>query len=392
MPTPQLSKLVLGLKPSATVAMATKAREMKAAGIDVISMTAGEPDFPTPKPILDHATQAVSDPAFHKYTSIPGHPDLIEAMRFKFKRDQGLELEKDQVMASVGGKSALAFALQAMCGPGDEVILFNPCWVSYAEQVYLAGATPVFVQSSASSGYVPSLEDFKQAISPKTKVVMLNTPNNPSGAMFPESFLKSMMDELQGTGIWLISDEIYEHLVFDDNKHTSPVSFGEDARSRTLVISGVAKSYAMTGWRLGVSAGPKEIIKAMCKIQSQVYTCPAGISQAAGAFAMREPEALKPMLQQMKAAYQERRDALCDAVAKDDRFSIFKAQGAFYGLLNVSALCGQDDVGFANRLLEEKHVAVVPGTPFGAPGSVRLSLASSMDDILTGWERIREMA
>lgn len=391
MPTPELSKLVLGLKPSASLAMAGKARDMKAKGIEVVTMTTGEPDFPTPEPILAHVRKVVDDVSLHKYSAVPGIPAIIKAMQHKFKRDQGIDCAANEVMSTVGGKAALAFALQTMVGPGDEVILFNPCWVSYEAQVYLAGATPIFVESSAESGYVPSMDDFKAAITPRTKAIMLNTPNNPSGSVFPESFLREMMQALEGTAIWVISDEIYEHLVFDNNKHVSPVSFGADARSRTLVISGVAKSYAMTGWRVGVAAGPAHLIKGMINIQGQVYTCPTGIAQSAAAYAMMEPDELKPYLIEMKEAYQTRRDALCAAVAEDDRFSVFKAQGAFYGLLDISKVAGNDDLGFADRLLDEKHVAVIPGTPFGAPGTLRLSLASSLDQILLGWERIREM-
>lgn len=386
-----LSKRVTSLAPSATVMMAQKARVMKKSGIDVIAMTAGEPDFHTPEPIVEAAKRALDEKSVFKYTAIKGIDALVDAMLHKFKRDQGIDYTPNEVMSTVGGKAALAFALDAMLDEGDEVIIFSPYWVSYPAQVQLAGGKSVFVTADASTGYVPTIEAFKAAITSRTKAVMLNSPNNPTGAVFPESYLRQVMQVLEGTGIWMISDEIYEHLTFDGHKHVSPASFSADAKSRTLVVSGVAKSYAMTGWRIGTVAGPEALIAGMCKVQGQRYTCATAVAQAAAAYALMEPPELKPILAEMKKAYEHRRDVLASEVAKHEQFKLFKAQGAFYALLDVSKICGNDDIGFSNRLLEEAHVAVVPGTPFGAPGTIRLSLASSLEDILEGFSRLIQM-
>jgi aspartate aminotransferase len=271
-------------------------------------------------------------------------------------------------------------ALEAVAGSGDEVIVLAPYWVSYPEQVSLTGATPVMVQTSVDA--------IRSAITSRTKAIILNTPNNPTGAVMSEAFLREVMALFEGTGIWVISDEIYEHLVFDGLKHVSPASLSDDAYSRTLVISGASKGYAMTGWRVGVVGGPKALIEGMVKLQAQRYTCIAAITQAAAAYALTEPAELNIEIEKMRAAYELRRDKLMDYLSHTN-IKCVKPQGAFYAMLDFSSII-PDDEQLADRLLNEAHVATVAGTPFGAPGCVRISLASSWEQIEEGLERIQK--
>jgi len=280
MATLRLHERVLKLQPSATLAMAAKAKALKDQGVQVVSLSAGEPDFATPKSIVDAAREALTTDVGH-YSPVRGADALVKSICHKFKRDQKLHYEPNQVLATVGAKPAVAMAIESIAGPGDEVIVFAPYWVSYPEQIRLVGAKPVVVEAGASHGYLPTSAALRAAITPRTKAVIINSPNNPSGAVYPESLLRELMDVVKNTQIWVISDEIYEHLVFDDAKHVSPASFSEDAYSRTLVISGASKGYAMTGWRIGFAGGPKELIDAMVKLQGQRDTCLPGITQAA---------------------------------------------------------------------------------------------------------------
>ncbi len=374
----KLSNRVLSLGASATLAMKARTKALEDQGIRVISLSAGEPDFETPACIVK-AAHAALDKGVSRYTGVRGNDALVNAMRAKFKRDQGLDYGPAQVLSSTGAKGSLALAFDALLNPGDEAIILTPYWVSYPEMVKLAGATPVFAK--------PTLESIEAAISAKTRVLVVCSPNNPDGSLFPKSFMKALMRRLEGTDIWVISDEIYEHLVFDGLKVTSPASVSADAGARTVVINGVSKGYAMTGWRVGIAGGPESAIGAMAKLQEQRYTCIPTICQAAAAYALHEPDELKEEIAKMRAAYEHRRDVFMAEIAKIPGVTCQKPQGAFYAFPNL----GVDDVEFANRLLSEAHVGVVPGGAFGAPGHVRISLASSLEDIVAGVRAIHQM-
>ncbi len=391
----KLHERVIKLVPSATLAMAAKTKALKDRGVHVISLSAGEPDFLTPKPIMDAVRQAMEGDVGH-YTPVRGTDALVESIRIKFKRDQNLSYAPNQILSTVGAKSAIAMAIEAVAGPGDEVIVFAPFWVSYPEQVRLVGAKPVIVEGRVSQAYLPTAEALRAAITPRTKAMIINSPNNPSGAVYPESLLKELMATLRGTGIWVISDEIYEHLIYDDAKHVSPASVSEDAYARTVVITGASKGYAMTGWRIGIVGGPQDLVAAMTKLQSQRDTCLPGITQAAAAFAFLETPELKEHIELMRKSYEDRRNRALYLLSKIRGVDCHKPRGAFYALVDVAEHIGQsyhgsvieDDIVLATRLLEEAHVATVAGTPFGVPGTLRISLASSMPDIEEGIHRI----
>ncbi|NBV76523.1 MAG: aminotransferase class I/II-fold pyridoxal phosphate-dependent enzyme, partial [Methylococcaceae bacterium] len=329
--------------------MKARAKVLQDQGISIISMGAGEPDFETPSCIIDAVKRAL-DKGVNRYTGVRGTDELIAAMQLKFERDQKVRYEPTEVISTVGAKMAIAMAIEAVAGPGDEVIVIAPYWVSYPEQIKLAGATPVITSSTISS--------IKKAITPHTKAIIVNSPNNPTGEVLPESYLRELCDLLVGTGIWLISDEIYEHLVFDGRKHVSPASLSDDARSRTLIITGASKGYAMTGWRVGFAAGPQKLVAAIAKLQEQRYTCIAAVTQAAAAFALREPAELTAEIEKMRVSYQDRRDRLVQYLKNIPQIKCTAPQGTFYALLDFSEVM-KDDETLASRLLTEAHVATV---------------------------------
>lgn len=376
----KLSQRVLTLAPSATLGMKAKAKVLLDQGIKITSLSAGEPDFETPACIIQAAHKAL-DQGVSRYTGVRGTDALIAAMRLKFKRDSGLDYAANQVLSSVGAKSSLALAIDACLEPGDEAIILKPYWVSYPELVKLAGATPIFAE--------PSLESIQKAITPKTRAIFLNSPNNPDGSVYSEVFLRGLMKLLEGSQIWVFSDEIYEHLVFDGVKHLSPASFSKDAYERTLTISGVSKGYAMTGWRVGIVGGPEKLVSAMAKLQEQRYTCIPAICQAAAVYALNEPPELRVEIERMRAAYQHRRDKFLEAILKIEGLACETPKGAFYAFVDFSKRY-PNDLELADRLLSEAHVATVAGTPFGAPGHIRIGLAASLEEILEGVEKIRK--
>ena len=391
----KLSERVKNLSLSATLEMQSKAKKLKDEGVSIVALSAGESDFETPRPIVEAAKLAL-DKGVSRYTAVRGSDELIKAMQLKFKRDQKVSYDAKQVLSTVGAKAAIILALESIVGPGDEVIVLAPYWVSYPEQVKLAGATPVIVSASAAEGYIPSAQKIKAAITLKTKAIIINSPNNPTGVVFDEKVLREIMDVVAGTSIWVISDEIYEHLTFDGLKHISPAALSKDAYERTLVISGTSKNYAMTGWRVGVVGGPQHLVDAMVKLQQQRYSCIAAISQAAAAYALTEPEELKSYIEEMRSAYEERRNMLMEILPQLKKVSCVRPEGAFYGFLDFSAWIGQNHRGalikndeeLALRLLSEAHVALVSGTAFGASGCLRLSIASSAENIREGLKRI----
>jgi aspartate aminotransferase len=376
--------------------MAAKARTLAKSGVDVANLSAGEPDFKTPECILDAARKALGERSSHAYTPARGTDELVDAMRAKLKREQGVDYKVDEVISTIGTKGALMLALDALIGPGDEVVLFAPYWVTYADLVRLAGGTPVVVHTRREEGYRPRIDELKKAITPRTRLVITCSPNNPTGAGWPEATLRAIYKELEGTGIWVISDEIYERLVYGGFKHVSPVSFNDDARNRTLWVGGVAKAYAMTGWRVGVAAGPKPLVDAMLTLQSQRTTCATAIAQVAAAYALREPPEVTAAVEHMRQTYEKRRSLVLERAKALPGVEVHPPEGAFYAFLDVSKrLPGKhkgrdvaDDVALAELLLTEAHTALVPGTPFDGPGALRMSYAASEDTIHKGFDRI----
>lgn len=390
-----LSNRVNRVKPSATLGMAQAARELASSGIDVVIMSAGEPDFTTPKVICDVAKKAIDEGKTH-YVPVAGTGSMIKAMQEKFLRDQKVSYSPSEVICTVGAKSALLMALQAIVNDGDEVIIFAPYWVSYYEQIRFVSGKPVIVTCQKEDNFFPKLSDLKRAITDKTKAIILNSPNNPSGAVISKAQLLELSEFLKGSNIWVISDEIYEKLLFDGREHISPASLNEDMRERTIVISGVAKAYAMTGWRVGVAAGNSSIISAMTKLQGQQTTCLPEFIQDAAAFALKENDEVKAEINKMVEAYRERRDLAVSLFKKLPKVIIFPSQGAFYVWADFSYYIGKmlskkvimDDIDLAIRMLKEAHVASVPGAPFGGPGFLRFSIASSKKDIREAVERL----
>lgn len=392
-----LSSRVHHMKPSATLGMAQAARELADAGVDVVVMSAGEPDFATPKAICEVGKASIDQGKTH-YVPVQGTKSMIRAMQEKFLRDQKVSYGADEVMCTVGAKSAILMALEALIDDGDEVIIFAPYWVSYMAQIRLAGGVPVVISCRSEDGFMPHGNDLARAITKKTKAVILNSPNNPSGGVISKGQLEGLAQVLRGTKIWLISDEIYEKLLFDGHKHYSPASLSDDMRERTIVISGASKAYAMTGWRVGVVAGNKNIIAGMTKLQGQETTCLPEFIQDAAAFAIRESDVVKDELNKMLLAYKERRDASLPLFEKLPHVKVFMPKGAFYIWADFSYYVGKsvgsqkvmDDIDLATRMLKEAHVACVPGTPFGGPGFLRFSIASSKKDIEKACQRINK--
>ncbi|MBI1946972.1 MAG: pyridoxal phosphate-dependent aminotransferase [Deltaproteobacteria bacterium] len=384
------------VRPSATLAMAAKAKALQKSGVDVANLSAGEPDFKTPDCIVDYARRALDDRAAHAYTNARGTDELVDAMRAKLKREQYTDYAVSEVIATVGTKGALMLAIDALVGEGDEVVLFAPYWVTYADLVRLAGGTPVVVRTRREHGYRPSPADLEQALSPRTKLVVLCSPSNPTGAGWPEELLRTIYARLRGTDTWVISDEIYERLTYGAFRHVSPVSFDDDARSRTLWVGGVAKAYAMTGWRVGVAAGPKLLVDAMITLQQQRTTCAAAVAQAAAAYALRESPDVTAAVEHMRTTYEKRRALVLERCARLPGVQVHPPDGAFYVFLDLSKrLPGihkgraiADDVKLSELLLEEAHVALVPGTAFDGPGCLRLSYAASESVIEQGFDRL----
>lgn len=390
-----LSARVTSMKPSATLGMAQAARDLADKGVDVVVMSAGEPDFLTPKIICEVGKASIDRGRTH-YAPVSGTKKMVAAMQKKFLRDQKINYAANEVMCTVGAKSAILLALEAVVNDGDEVVLFAPYWVSYADQVRLAGGVPKIVQCQAKFGFMPTKEDLAQVISAKTKAIILNSPNNPTGGVITKAQLSDLAEKLSGTGIWLISDEIYEKLLFDGAVHYSPAAINDDMRNRTIVISGASKGYAMTGWRVGVVAGCKDIIGAMTKLQGQQTTCLPEFIQDAAAFALEENAEVVDEINKMVEAYGHRRVVGMKLFGALPHVVVFRSPGAFYLWVDFSYYMGKkingevivDDIDLATRMLREAHVASVPGSPFGGVGFLRFSIASSMDDIEKAAQRI----
>lgn len=358
---------------------------MKADGIDVISFGAGEPDFNTPKPICDAAKEAI-DSGFTKYTPSAGIKELKEAIVGKLARENNLTYSPDQIIVSCGAKHSIFNAIQVLVDPGDEVILIAPYWMTYADQVQLAGGVPKVVYTTAESGFVPDLEQIKAAVSDRTKAILINSPSNPTGGVISDEVLAGISELAQKHDFWVIADEIYERLVYG----VTPKSFATfGAQDRTITVGGCSKSYAMTGWRIGFAACPPQVAKAMSNFQDQVTSNPTSFAQRGAVVAFNLPA---ETVEDMRIEFEARRDLIVSLLSDIPGVKIQPPKGAFYAFPDVSAVLkpGETDLDLAAYLLEQAHVAVVPGSVFEGPGHIRLSYATSRKNIEEGVRRIKE--
>ena len=387
-----LAEKAIGISPSPTLAISAKAKEMRKKGEDVVIFGAGEPDFDTPTFIKRAAISAIEE-GFTKYTPASGINELKEAVVAKFHQDNNLDYNVKQVIISCGAKHSLYNSLQAICNPSDEIIIFSPYWVSYPEMIKLAGAVPKVVSTKEGNGFVPSLSSIGEAISKKTKAIIINSPCNPTGAVYPKELLKEISEVAQKFDLWIISDEVYEKIIFDSKKHISIASLGEDIKNRTVVVNAVSKTYSMTGWRIGYLAGPPEIIKTMANIQSHSTSNPDSIAQRASVAALKGPQ---EEVSKMAAEFEKRRNFVAERLGGFNKVSFLKPEGAFYFFLNIGYFLNQNPKGrgvrnsmeFASYLLGEAKVAVVPGSAFGADKYIRISFATSMEDLSKGLDRM----
>lgn len=388
------SKRVTSIAPSVTLAITAKSGKLREEGKDVISFGAGEPDFNTPENIQAAAVKAMQE-GKTKYTSVSGITELKQAIADKFRVDNGLDYELSQILVSTGAKQSLANAFLAALNEGDEVLMAVPYWVTYPELVKLAGGVPVFCEGKAENNYKLSRDLMEKHLTPRSKAVILNSPNNPTGAVYTEEELKEIAEVAKEHDLLIVSDEMYEKLIYGDNRHYSIAAVSEDAYSRTLTINGVSKAYAMTGWRLGYAAGPQELMKLMTSVQSHITGNAGSITQYAAVEALTGDQSA---LNMMVGAFKQRRDLLVDLIRAIPGVSCLRPEGAFYVMMNVEQLIGRKYLGktiasaldFSERLLSEKLVAVVPGEGFGQDGYVRFSYATSEDNIRKGMVRVAE--
>lgn len=394
-----LSDRINTVAPSATLAVDSKAKAMKAAGLDVIGFGAGEPNFPTPANVVKAAADACLDPKNHKYTPTPGLPELREAIAAKVLRDSGYEVNADQVVVTNGGKQAVYESFQILLNDGDEVIIPAPYWTSYPEAVKLAGGVPVEVFAGADVNFEPSLEALEAARTEHTKAIIVNSPNNPTGAVWKPETVEAIGRWAVEHHIWVISDEIYEHLNYDDAHTTYIGAAVPECRGQLLVLNGVAKTYAMPGWRVGWMVAPLEVAKAATKLQGHMTSNVANISQRAALAAVAGP---LDEVHEMRKAFDARRRAIVTALNDIEGVNCPTPTGAFYVFADITALLGKPlgpkgtvsdtSADFAAALLEEAHVAAVPGEAFGAPGYLRFSYALADEDLAEGMRRFKEWA
>jgi aspartate aminotransferase len=392
---PFLSASLSRVKPSATIAVTDKARALKAAGRDVIGLGAGEPDFDTPANIKLAAIHAI-EAGKTKYTNVDGIPELKDAIIAKFKRENGIDYKQNQIIVSTGGKQVLYNALMATINPGDEVIIPAPYWVSYPEMVSLAGGEPVSVVCPAEQGFKLSAAALEAAITPKTKWIILNSPSNPTGAVYSHAELKALTDVLvKHPQVWIMTDDMYEHLVFGGFKFATPVEVEPRLYDRTLTVNGVSKAYCMTGWRIGYAGGPVELIKAMSTIQSQSTSNPSSISQWAAVEALNGPQSF---IETNNEAFVERRDLVVAMLNQAKGISCPRPDGAFYVYPSCAGTIGKTtpsgktlatDEDFVTELLEAEGVAVVQGSAFGLGPAFRISYATKTSDLEDACNRIQ---
>ncbi|MET9797138.1 pyridoxal phosphate-dependent aminotransferase [Nocardiopsis alba] len=393
---PRVSARISAISESATLAVDAKAKAMKAEGRPVIGFGAGEPDFPTPDYIVEAAVDAARNPRFHRYTPAGGLPELKKAIAEKTLRDSGLEVDPSQVLVTNGGKQAIYEAFAAMLDPGDEVIVIAPYWTTYPESIKLAGGVPVFVVTDESTGYRADVEQLEAARTERTKVLVFVSPSNPTGAVYPREQVRAIGRWADEHGLWVLTDEIYEHLVYGDAEFSSlPVEVPEIA-DRTVIVNGVAKTYAMTGWRVGWIIGPKDVVKAASNLQSHATSNVANVSQAAALAAVSGD---LTAVDEMRKAFDRRRRTIVGMLNEIDGVVCPEPEGAFYVYPSVKGVLGRKIRGrtpatsaeLAELILEEAEVAVVPGEAFGTPGYLRLSYALGDDDLVEGVTRVQNL-
>ncbi len=380
------------IAPSLTLSIDARAKEMKAAGLDVVGFGAGEPDFPTPAFICDAAKEAL-DKGMTRYTPAAGTVALRQAICDKLKRDNGLSYTPSDIIVSNGAKHSLYTIFQTIIDPGDEVLIPTPCWVSYPEMVRMAGGVPVFIPSDESNGFVPTHKDIASRVTRRTKAIIITSPSNPNGSVWSVDDLLFVANLAVTHPFFVVSDEIYEKLLYDGRKHVSIAQLGEQIKNQTFVVNGMSKAYAMTGWRIGYVAGPRIEIKAMGAFQSQATSNPNAMAQYASIAALESDQSC---VQEMVAEFEKRRDLMVERINAMPGLSCLKPQGAFYIMLNIKEIMGRSYNGrriegsmdFAELLLAEKQVALVPGVAFEAEGYCRLSYATSVEQITKGLDRI----
>ena len=390
----KLSAKAMKISASPTLAIDSKFKAMKAEGIDVVGFGCGEPDFDTPENIKEAAIAAINE-GQTKYTPASGTLALKKAICEKLKKDNGLDYGTDCIVVSNGAKHSLINTFNAILNPGDEVIVPAPYWVSYTEMVKMADGVPVVIETKEEDGFKFTAQQLKDAITPKTKALVLNSPSNPTGMVYSEEELRAIAEVAVEKDIFVVSDEIYEKLIYDGKKHVSIASFNDEIKKRTIIINGVSKSYAMTGWRIGFTAAIPEITKVMANMQSHAASNPSSISQAA---ALEAYVGTQDTVEDMRKVFEERRNYMVDRINSIDGVSCIKPEGAFYVMMNIKELFGKEICGkvinnsdeFCELLLEKSLVALVPGSGFGAEGFVRWSYATSMENIKKGLDRLEE--
>jgi len=391
----KISQRAQSVPPSATIAVTARAKELKAQGVDVVGFGAGEPDFDTPEYIKEAAIEALRT-GQTKYTAAAGIPELRQTIAAKLEKDNGLTYSPDQIIVNIGGKHSVYEAMQAVLDPGDEVLLPAPYWVTYPETVKLAGATVRVLQTDKANSYKITPTQLEQAITDRTAMLVLNSPSNPGGFTYTPDELRALAKVLEGTDVWVISDEIYEKLIYGDTQFISFAALSDDAYNRTLTLNGLSKAFSMTGWRLGFTAGPLDAIKAMGRLQSHMTSNPVTFCQY-GAIAAYGPEA-DEAIERMRVEFEQRGSYMAQRLNGMDGVECTESTGAFYCFPDVSghfgrtiggaAICGSMD--FAKALLEQANVALVPGLPFGCDNNVRLSFACSMEQITKGLDRLEK--
>ncbi|QAB15874.1 pyridoxal phosphate-dependent aminotransferase [Hydrogenovibrio thermophilus] len=385
----RLSNRVNRVKPSLTLVITAKAAELKRAGKDIISLGAGEPDFDTPDHIKAAGIHAIEN-GQTRYTAVDGTPELKDAIIAKFKRDNHLNFAADQILVSSGGKQSFYNLCQGVLDDGDEVIIPAPYWVSYPDMALLAGSEPIIIEAGIEQGFKITAQQLEAAITPKTKLVVINSPSNPTGAVYTPEELKALGEVLtKHPDILIASDDMYEHILLTDTPFTNILEVCPELTDRTVVMNGVSKAYSMTGWRIGYAGGPKDIIAAMRKVQSQSTSNPCSISQAASVEALNGDQGC---IQTMLVEFKKRHDFVVERINQIPGFKCIPAAGAFYAFMDVRDAMKQKgvetDADFATAILEEVDVAAVPGSGFGAEGYLRISFATSMDNLVNALDRI----
>ena len=385
-----LSNRIQKVKPSATITISAKAMELRANGVDVISLSAGEPDFDTPEHIKKAAIEAINK-GQTKYTQVDGTPELKDAIINKFSRDNNLHYQRENIIASTGAKQTLYNLFQSVLEADDEVVIISPYWVSYPDMVLLADANPVIVKTHQEDNFEIDMDSFRAALTDKTKLLILNSPSNPTGLTYTKAQYESMGKILSDyPNILIATDDMYEHIYWGNEPFTSFAEVCPNLFDRTITINGVSKAYAMTGWRIGYCGGPKSIVKAMKKVQGQSTSNPSSISQVAAIAALNGPHDAVNM---MVGEYKKRHDYLCDALNKINGFNVSPGTGAFYLFPEVSSVIESkgfaDDIEFSSFLIDQANVAVIPGSAFGAEGCIRISYATSMELLKESIARIK---